>query len=480
MTDVSAQFFFGLAIHLPTIAFYARVDGQRERAVSNTIINADHVDAVPRTSAAFGWYAVVILCLALLVSFTDRLVINLVVDPIRAELALTDFEISLLQGAGFAVIFALAGVPCGRLADSANRRNVIMAGITLWSVATIACGLAGDFWSFFAARVAVGLGEAALIPAASSLIIDCFSPRRRGIALGTFALGATFGTGTALFVGGLVLAWSAAGLLEPIPLIGALAPWRQLFVLVGVPGLLLLPLLALIHEPQRHHSAGLLPLAGVVRQLIAYNGAVLRVCLVKGALGIGDYALISWLPTLLQRTYGMTPLEAGGLVALSITTSGVIASLAGGALSDWVVRRWGVPTRIVLLLGCYTLTIAGASATFFATTGQHTALAFALWALGSISGYVIGHVVMQESVPNEMRATTIALSLTITALLGIGLGPSLVPLVAEHVFGGAAGSLQAAMATVGLGAALLAFVVIWPPIRKGLARLRREVASVAS
>ncbi|KQU95074.1 MFS transporter [Devosia sp. Root105] len=429
-------------------------------------------------ATARGWYAVTILCLALLVSFTDRLVINLVVDPIRAELGLTDFQISLLHGAGFAVIFALAGLPSGRLADRVNRRNVIVAGISLWSAATICCGLAGDFWSFFIARVGVGLGEAALIPAASSLIIDCFSARRRGTALGIFALGATFGTGTALFVGGLVLGWSAAGWFDGIPLIGPLEAWRQLFVLVGIPGFALVPLLLLIREPQRGHSSGLMPLSGVIRQLLADNGAVLRVCLVKGALGIGDYALISWLPTLLQRSHGMTALEAGGLVALSITTSGVIASVGGGALSDLVVRRWGVPTRIVLLLGCYTLTIAGASATFFAATGPQSALAFAVWALGSIGGYVIGHVVMQESVPNEMRATTIALSLTISALLGIGLGPSLVPLVAEHVFG--EGGLQPAMATVALVAALLAFAVIWPPIRKGLVALRQQPTSALS
>jgi MFS family permease len=112
-------------------------------------VGGDRPDEEPRIAAAAGWYAVVVLCLTLLVSFTDRLVINLVVDPIRVTLSLTDFEISLLQGAGFAVIFALAGVPCGRLADATNRRNVIMAGITLWSVATIACGLAADFWSFF-------------------------------------------------------------------------------------------------------------------------------------------------------------------------------------------------------------------------------------------------------------------------------------------------------------------------------------------
>ncbi|MBN9015794.1 MAG: MFS transporter [Rhizobiales bacterium] len=422
-----------------------------------------------RTSAT-AWYAVVILCLALLLSFTDRLVINLVVDPIRRELSLSDLEISLLQGAGFAVIFALAGLPCGRLADRANLRNLIAGGVALWSAATIACGLAADFWTFFAARVGVGLGEATLIPSASSLIINAFPPRRRGIALGIFSLGATFGTGVALFAGGILLRWSAAGLFDPLPLVGALPPWRQMFVFVGTPGFVLLPLLLMIVEPLRRHRQDLIPIKEVLQRWLAENGAVLRVALVKGALGIGDYALVSWLPTLLQRSYALSPLQAGSLVAVSITTSGVIASLAGGGLSDWLARRHGVATRVVLLLGSYTVTSAAAIATFFAATPAQLALAFAAWALGSISGYVIGHVVMQESVPNEMRATTIALSLTVTALVGIGLGPTLVPLLTTRFPGSL--SLQTAMAAVALAASLAALLIIVPPVRRGFAALR--------
>ncbi|HWJ73945.1 MAG TPA: MFS transporter [Kaistia sp.] len=423
-------------------------------------------------SSAAGWYAVTVLSVALLLSFTDRLVINLVVDPIRRELRLSDVEISLLQGAGFAVIFALAGLPCGRLADRANRRNLIAGGVALWSAATITCGLAADFWSFFAARVGVGLGEAALVPAASSLIINGFPPHRRGIALGVFSLGATFGTGVALFAGGILLSWSAAGLFDPLPLVGGLAPWRQMFVLVGAPGFLLLPLLLLIAEPLKRQRADLVSLQAVLRGWLAENAAVLRVALVKGAQGIGDYALVSWLPTLLQRSYALSPLEAGGLVAFSITTGGVIASLAGGALSDRFARRHGMATRVVLLLGCYTLTSIAAVATFFAATPAQLALAFAAWALGSISGYVIGHVVMQESVPNGMRATTIALSLTITALVGIGLGPTLVPLVAAEIPGGHA--MQTAIAAVALAASLAALIIILPPLRRGFAALRTE------
>ncbi len=126
----------------------------------STLAEQSGSDENPHLSApATRWYAVTVLCVALLLSFTDRLTINLVVDPIRRDLALSDVDVSLLQGAGFAVIFALAGLPCGLLADSVNRRNLIAAGLVLWSTATIACGLSPHFWGFLTARIAVGLGE---------------------------------------------------------------------------------------------------------------------------------------------------------------------------------------------------------------------------------------------------------------------------------------------------------------------------------
>lgn len=423
--------------------------------------------AQPTYSAATGWFAVCVLCLGLFVSYTDRFIINLVVDPIRADLTLTDVQISLLQGLGFALIYALAGLPFGRLADSVNRRNLIACGLTLWSIATVGCGLAFDFWSFFAARVAVGLGEAALVPAASSLIIDFFSARRRGLALGIFSLGAVLGTGVALLVGGLFLDWIKAN--RTLPWIAELAPWRQLMIVAGLVGVLLLPLVLLIPEAARRHSSGLLPISEVLRHLFADNGVVLRVCLVKAALSIGDNGIISWMPTLLQRSYGLSPREVGGVLALAVSLSGALASLTGGAVSDWFVQRWGVRSRVVLLLGCYSLPVLGGLAVFFASTGLQAAIALAIWAFGSIAGYVIGHIVMQEWVPNEMRATTIAVSLTATGMIGIGLGPTFVALVAEHAL-----SLQPAMGAVGVVTALLALFVIWPAVRMGLAAMNAQ------
>jgi MFS family permease len=413
------------------------------------------------------WHTVAVLFLALLISFADRLVINLVVDPIRSELALSDLKVSLLQGAGFAVFFALAGLPAGRLADRANRPKLIVLGLILWSTGAVICGIADSFSIFLTGRVAVGLGEAALVPAASSLIIDLFSGERRGLALGTFSLGATFGTGTALFGGGVLLNGIEAGWFETIPLLATLSPWRQLFLVTAFPGFVLVPLLLAVREPSRKHRGDHPPFGTVVRRLLADDGTVLRVCLVKGALAAGDYGLISWLPTLLQRRYALSALEAGTMVGAAITASGILASIMGGGLSDQLVRRWGTSARSGALLPCYSLTIMGAIATLMAEDGVIATAAFGIWALGSIAGYVIGHVVMQENVPDEMRATTVAFSLAATALLGIGLGPTLVPLVAR-AFGPGGDSLQNAMGTVALMSALLAFFIIWPVVRRSL------------
>lgn len=429
-------------------------------------------------TAPTGWYAVGVLCAALILSFADRLVINLIVDPVRAELGLTDLGVGLLQGAGFALLFALAGPPCGRLADAVNRRNLIAVGIALWSAATIGCGLASGFWSFLAARLAVGLGEAALIPAASSLIIDSFPSRRRGLALGVFAIGATLGSGAALYAGGLLLAWIEGGWFREIPVVGAYAPWRQLLIALGVPGLVLLPFVLSISEPVRRHRTGLLALSAVVDRLFQNDAVALRLCLVKAVLGIGDYAMIAWLPTLLQRSHGSTPAQAGALVGVAITVSGVLASVAGGGLSDWVARRGGTASRAAMLLPCYALAILGALAFLLATGPEFEALAFGIWALGSVGAYVIGHVVLQESVPNEMRATAIALSLSATALIGIGLGPALVPLLASRLYDGEQ-ALQPAIGTVSLCAAVVALAIILPPVRRGIGAWRAAVGAQA-
>jgi MFS family permease len=139
------------------------------------------------------WWMVGIFAFAGLMSYTDRVVLSVLVDPIRRDLAIGDSRVSLLQGAAFAIVYVLAGLPFGRLADRTIRIRLIIVGATVWSVGTILCGLAPSFWSLFAARILVGIGEAALAPAAVSMISDSFPPAQRGTAVGVFLTGMVAG-----------------------------------------------------------------------------------------------------------------------------------------------------------------------------------------------------------------------------------------------------------------------------------------------
>ena len=135
------------------------------------------MEAYPRRG--YAWTVVAILIATAVLSYTDRQVLSLLVDPIRGELGISDTQISLLLGTAFAVVYGIAGIPLGLMADRISRRNLIFAGIVVWSLGTIACGLSHHFGQIFASRIVVGLGEAALSPAAISLI-TAGTPARPG------------------------------------------------------------------------------------------------------------------------------------------------------------------------------------------------------------------------------------------------------------------------------------------------------------
>lgn len=269
-------------------------------------------------------------------------------------------EISLLQGAGFALIFALAALPAGRLADKVNRPRLIAGGVVIWSLATIACGVSEDFWSFFVARVFLGFGEAALISAASSLIIDSFPAARRGTALGIFSLGSTSGSGIALIVGGAVLGYLGSRAAADLPIIASLAPWRQLMLAMGIPGFFFVPLLLLIPEPTRANRLALPDLHLLRRKLTAERGLVLRLCFAKGVMSLADFGMAAWLPTLLMRHYAATPVAAGATIGIATAMAGIIGSIGGGMLSDWSAPPCSISTRVKLIVGSYLVALCGA------------------------------------------------------------------------------------------------------------------------
>lgn len=156
------------------------------------------------------WTTVTILMIAYVLSFIDRQILNLLVEPIRRDLVISDTQMSLLMGLSFALFYTICGIPLGRLADTSNRRGLIAIGVLFWSAATAACGMAKLYWQFLICRIGVGVGEAALSPAAYSLIADSFPPERRATAISVYSMGVYLGSGIAFLLGGLVIQFASA------------------------------------------------------------------------------------------------------------------------------------------------------------------------------------------------------------------------------------------------------------------------------
>ena len=397
-------------------------------------------------SSRRAWYLVAVLSVAVLLSFTDRLVLNLLVADIRSDLGLGDLEVSLLQGLGFAFIYAIVGLPMGRIADRTNRRNLVILGICTWSAATLAAGFANTFPQFFVLRMAVGVGEAVLIPAAASMIADAFPSATRGRALGAFAIGAVLGSGVALTLGAYLLALSQGGLLAHVPVLDHLAPWRCVLIMAGAPGLLLVPLFFTLYEPVRLDGAGFQPVAHVWMRIVSDRARVGRVCLSMGVVAAGDYGLLSWLPSMLERDHGWSTISAGSLVGGVVAGAGLFSCLGSGYLSDKAAKLRGIAARRQVMSSSYLLCGVGA-ACFFLPSVDANVVGLTLWILGSVAGSVVGSAVLQEGVPNEMRATTLAIAGLGSVLVGLGLGPTLVVLVSQSLLYGP-GSLRLGIAVI--------------------------------
>lgn len=409
----------------------------------------------PPTPAA-RWWMVGVFTLAGLFSYTDRVILGALVDPIRGEFAISDSQVSLLQGAAFAIVYVLAGLPLGRLADRASRIRLIVAGSTIWTLGTLACGLAPSFATLFGARILVGIGEATLAPAAISMIADSFPPARRGTAVGIFLTGMVAGGPVAIAVGGLLLDTAARGAFAALPLLGGLAPWRTVLVTVGVLGLAV-PLLCLtIAEPPRGEARGpaLSSLRDVVSGFRNRQSLLLPIYLGLALLSVGDYGILSWMPTLLSRRYTMGATEVGALFGLISAAGGITGSFLGGVMSDAAERKGGSRARLFVVGAAAGLAALGAA--LVAGPGPAWALAgLGVWTFASALGGTGGIVALGVIVPGEIRGVTISLVAFCNTLLGLGFGPTLVALATDHVFRDPL-AVGLAMAVTILPAAILA------------------------
>lgn len=200
----------------------------------------------------YAWYVVFICMLAYIFSYVDRQILVLMIEPIKADLNLTDTQFSLLHGLAFSLFYALIGLPIVYLADRFSRPAIISMGIIIWSIATAACGLSKNFIQLFLSRMSVGVGEAVLSPAAYSIFSNLFSKRQLGRAVGVYSIGSFIGGGLAFLVGGYVISLLKGTTLVDIPILGMLRPWQVAFIIVGLPGVLIGIVFALtVRDPER-------------------------------------------------------------------------------------------------------------------------------------------------------------------------------------------------------------------------------------
>jgi len=383
------------------------------------------------------WYGLAILFIAYTVSFVDRTILSLLVEPIKADLYLSDTQISLLHGLAFAIFYTFLGIPIARLADQRSRKLIITTGICVWSIMTAACGLAGRFSTLFLARVGVGVGEAALSPAAYSMISDMFPKNKLGLALSLYSSGVYVGAGLAFIIGGLAVEAALQLRMPELPLIGIVDGWQVIFFIVGLPGLLVALLMLTVKEPARAKTASKDSYYGLtyIFQFIAKEPATFLLHFIGySLLGLIFNTFLAWAPTFFIRAYSLSAGEVGPLLGILILIFGGSGMVVGGMHTDRLRRAGNIsaPFTSSRLAGIC-LTPICLLKTLTESINATVAL-FALLFFFSAFPFGAAASAIQVATPPHLRAQMSALYLFCLNLIGIGFGPTLVALITDYGF----------------------------------------------
>lgn len=395
-------------------------------------------------SPLYSWYVVFVLTLAYTCSFIDRQILTLLIEPIRRDLNVSDTQVSLLGGLAFSIFYTTLGIPIARLADQTHRRNLMAAGVAVWSLMTAACGLARSFWGLFAARVGVGVGEAALSPAAFSLLSDYFPPQRLARAISVYSTGLYFGAGLALMIGGTVVQLVSNAPVRDLPVVGEVFPWQLTFFAVGMIGLPVLLLMFTIREPLRR---GLLtrtsgdpardkPSSWPALRAFLRENARTVVCHITAftLFGIAVNCYLFWAPTLMMRTHGWGAPQAGLTIGAMLFALGTAGVYCGG----WLADRFAAAGRRDAILRAAFLGMLGGlpflvatplvNDVRLATAGLGVAIFFMAFPQGLPSS------ALQIVTPNPLRAQMTAIYFFIGNLVASGLGPTIPALLSDYVY----------------------------------------------
>ncbi|WP_375737965.1 spinster family MFS transporter [Pseudomonas boanensis] len=371
--------------------------------------------------AANAWRVLFLLFLANLFNFFDRTIPAIIIEPVRHEWSLSDFQLGLI-GTAFTLIYAIAGVPLGRMADTGARRKIMGWGLAVWSGLTAVNGLAWNFWSFLLVRMGVGIGEASYAPAANSLIGDLFPAHKRARAMGIFMLGLPLGLLLAFFtIGSMVKAFDS---------------WRAPFFIAAIPGLILALFMFFIKEPTRGAAESVkiqtTPLDRPLRRVLSIR-TFWWLTVAGLTYNFATYACNSFMVPMLQR-YFLLPLEQAAIATGIITgLTGLFGLTLGGWLAD---RAHQKSERGRLLLASFSMLMAALCTGYALLSGKLEIGVFvAVFSVGwlfAYNFYPCVYTAIQDVVEPRLRATAMALFFAGLYLLGGGLGPVVVGILSDH------------------------------------------------
>ena len=382
----------------------------------------------PLISDSVKRYTLSVLVVVYTFNFIDRQILSILIEPIKADLGVSDFGMGLLSGTAFAIFYATLGMPLALIADRWNRRNLIGLSLAVWSGMTALSGLAMNFWQLAVARIGVGIGEAGCSPSAHSMLADLYPAKERATALGIYSLGIPIGIMFGLFAGGAIA--DTFG-------------WRTAFFIVGIPGLLLSVVVFLtVKEPPRGHAdghSGQVAAEGHPSILQVFRFLMARKAFVHMAVGGGltafvGYGLITWAPTFFVRSHGMSLTEAGFYLGLVLGIPGGLGIVAGG----WISDRFGAhDARWYLWAVAVALAVAvpvGAVALLIGSWWLSLLLLSVPVMLGNFyQGTTFAQT--QGLAPVHMRAVAAAILLFLLNFIGFVFGPPAVGMLSDALTG---------------------------------------------
>lgn len=402
-----------------------------------------------------------LLTLAYILSFIDRHVMAVLVEPIQADFGINDTQYALLNGLAFSLLYTSLAIPIAALADTRSRKNIISIGVAFWSAMTFLCGLATGFVSLFLARMGVGVGEAALSPPAHSLLSDYFSKKNLPSVMAIFTLGIPVGIGASFSLGGWAYGYfnELGGL--TVPLLGFLKPWQLTFMLVSLPGLIIALLIFLMQEPKRHgvvilseNTHNEIQFKQTFNYLFAHKKVYGGVFFGVASISLIAYSHMSWFLEHMHRSFGMPVSDITPSYGLINLVFGVAGTLCGAVLAKVLTARGhsdaGLKTTLFFIILMFLPYLASVL-----TQSLWWAYVWVAVCTLCFNGYFgLAIASLQLSTPNQFRAQTSALLIFAANVSGLMLGPVIVGFLSDYVF----------LGSRSLGFSLAAIAALFGPV----------------